>query len=77
LAPAQCQKGDLVAVLAGGKVPYILQPKASASISPGEDGNLGRCYTVLGDAYIHGIMDGEALKEVEQRGGEMEEIILV
>jgi hypothetical protein len=72
----QCQKGDLVAILAGGKVPYILRPKA-ASKSPGEDGNLGRCYTVVGDAYIHGIMDGEALKEVEQRGRKMEEIILV
>ncbi len=72
----QCQKGDLVAALAAGKVPYTLRPKAAAE-SPGKDLNLGRCYTVVGDAYIHGIMEGEALKEVEQSGAKMEEIILV
>ncbi|KAH6644634.1 heterokaryon incompatibility protein-domain-containing protein [Boeremia exigua] len=46
--PKNCLPGDCVAVMTGGRVPIILRP---------HDGY----YTVLGDAYIHGIMDGEAI----------------
>lgn len=48
LIPPYAEKGDVVAVLTGGHVPIILRP---------HDG----FYTVLGDAYVHGIMDGEAM----------------
>jgi len=47
-------EGDLVAVLPGGKVPYILRSHIPENTSS------GRQFTVLGDAYVHGIMDGEA-----------------
>jgi hypothetical protein len=40
--------GDVVAVLTGGTMPIVLRPHNGY-------------YTVVGDAYIHGIMDGEAL----------------
>jgi Heterokaryon incompatibility protein (HET) len=46
--PAGAWPGDRVAVLAGGPVPYVLRPR-----SP------GYC-EVVGDAYIDGIMYGEA-----------------
>lgn len=46
--PKLSRPEDIVAVLTGGRVPFILRPHEG-------------CYEVLGDAYIHGIMDGEAL----------------
>jgi hypothetical protein len=48
--------GNLIAVLAGVKVAYALRPEP--------DGNhQGRpCYTVIGDSYILGVMNGEAFK---------------
>lgn len=52
-APEESTKGDLVALFPGGKVPYVLRPKADD------------CYVFLGDAYIHGIMDGEAFDEAK------------
>jgi hypothetical protein len=75
-APQQCKKGDVVAVLAGGKVPYALRPEASSNPSE-ESGDSRKYYSVLGDAYIHGIMDGEVVTELEDRGGNWEEIVLV
>jgi hypothetical protein len=75
-APKQCKKGDVVAVLAGGKVPYVLRPEASSNPSE-ESGDSRKYYSVLGDAYIHGIMDGEVVTELEDRGGNWEEIVLV
>jgi hypothetical protein len=48
LGPNAMQTGDVVCILFGCKVPYILRPV---------DGH----YLLVGDAYIHGIMDGEAM----------------
>jgi hypothetical protein len=39
-------KGDVIAVLLGGTVPFLLR----------EDGHN---YRLIGDCYVHGIMDGE------------------
>ncbi|KAF2848775.1 HET-domain-containing protein [Plenodomus tracheiphilus IPT5] len=50
--PLAAGLGDVVAVLAGAHVPYVLR-------SEGEGGGDGSCYSVVGDAYVHGIMDGE------------------
>lgn len=52
--------GDSVAVLAGGRVPYTLRKCEDTDEGAGDQ--LPR-YTFLGDAYIHGIMDGETLDE--------------
>jgi hypothetical protein len=75
-APEQCKKGDVVAVLAGGKVPYVLRPEVSSNPSE-ESGDSRKYYSVLGDAYIRGIMDGEVVTELDDRGGNWEEIVLV
>ena len=51
LGPVQMQAGDEVWLLESGTVPYILRPI---------DG--GR-YKYMGEAYVHGIMHGEWLKQ--------------
>jgi hypothetical protein len=63
-APEQCKVGDLVAVLAGGKAPYVLRLENSL-----EQEVSRKCYSILGDAYIHGVMDGEFVKELGVKGG--------
>ncbi|KAF2450215.1 HET-domain-containing protein [Karstenula rhodostoma CBS 690.94] len=56
LVPEAAKEGDVIAVLSGGSVPYALRPDQH------EDENQGSStvYEFLGDAYVHGIMDGEA-----------------
>lgn len=44
-----CEVGDLVCVLFGGETPFILRPKNG-------------CFLFVGDVYVHGIMEGEAVK---------------
>ena len=48
---------DLLTVLLGGQVPFILR-------------KVGDQYTLVGEAYVHGFMDGRAIDMWEQ--GELE-----
>ncbi|KAH6869252.1 hypothetical protein B0T10DRAFT_388514, partial [Thelonectria olida] len=50
LGPLFARKGDCVAVLDGGRVPLVLRRD-------------GSCCRIVGDAYIHGIMHGEVVRE--------------
>jgi len=45
------RSGDVIALLAGGTAAYVLRP-------------VGNSYQCIGSAYVHGIMDGEAYKDV-------------
>ena len=58
----------MVCVLLGGKVPHILRKELAFGIK-------WICSSV-GDAYLHGFMDGEALGQVAQRELELELIVL-
>ncbi len=51
LVPASTMPGDSIGIFQGGKTPLIYRPH------PSKDGNL---HEYVGDAYIHGIMRGEA-----------------
>lgn len=46
--PKNSVTGDVVAILTGGTMPVVLRPQSGY-------------YTTIGDAYIHGVMDGEAV----------------
>lgn len=59
LVPATTQPGDCVYLLKGGHVPFILREK-------------GGVVRLIGEAYIHGIMKGEAFDE-----GKCEDIEIV
>jgi hypothetical protein len=52
LVPSSANVGDVIVLLEGGSVPYILR------LSEKEAG----CYNLIGDAYVHGVMDGEGWK---------------
>ncbi|KAF2729234.1 hypothetical protein EJ04DRAFT_556253 [Polyplosphaeria fusca] len=66
LAPSMAEVGDEVHVPKGSPAPFVLRPAAKGR------SNSPRKYTVIGDCYLHGIMDGES---VEGRGPEMWETI--
>ncbi|KAH8660845.1 hypothetical protein BGZ60DRAFT_381584 [Tricladium varicosporioides] len=50
LGPASVQQGDIVAIIYGAEVPMVFR-KAS-----------GVKYLLIGEAYVDGIMDGEAME---------------
>jgi heterokaryon incompatibility protein (HET) len=51
LAPSDAQPGDIICVFLGGEALYMLRPV--------EDGK----YIYVGDAYIHGFMDGQPVQD--------------
>jgi len=55
LGHAQSRPGDQIALLAGCSVPIILRERERGQPEAG--------YTLVGEAYVHGIMDGEAWDE--------------
>ena len=60
IAPRTACIGDSVFVLKGGPLPFILRPGTPA------EGDCSHppeyCFELVGSCYVHGIMDGEALK---------------
>ncbi|KAH7088077.1 HET domain-containing protein [Paraphoma chrysanthemicola] len=58
IGPLGTRPGDLVAVIFGGGVPYIIRQEGSS-------------FLVVGETYIYGLMSGEAIEE--WRKGQLEE----
>lgn len=59
LAPSSARKKDLICILYGLSVPVILRPVRST--------NSSREFRLIGECYIHGMMNGEAF-ELRQNG---------
>jgi len=59
LGPGSIRKKDLVCVLLGGRVPFILRRMSTSS-----------SHILLGECYAHGIMKGEALEGRKEEIGE-------
>ncbi|KAJ3548728.1 hypothetical protein NM208_g870 [Fusarium decemcellulare] len=55
LAPPSAQPGDVVVLLSGGRVPFIVRKGAADS---------SEYYRIVGETYVHGIMDGELLSTI-------------
>jgi hypothetical protein len=64
LVSAQAQVGDIVFVLAGGSMPFVLR-------SHGCD------YFLVGECYVHGLMDGEALDFLKDGRAKGKEVRIV
>ncbi|PCD36005.1 hypothetical protein AU210_008560 [Fusarium oxysporum f. sp. radicis-cucumerinum] len=56
LAHPSTQAGDEVVLLSGGRVPFVARKSSVDSHD---------CYYIVGESYIHGIMDGELLDTVD------------
>jgi hypothetical protein len=54
LGPAEVEPGDVVCILFGGNLPYMMRPLGLDE------------FIFLGPSYVHGIMYGEAYHEVDQ-----------
>ena len=65
LGPAAMRQGDMCCVFVGARVPYIVRPMG-----------IPRRYGFIGECYLHGFMEGEAVREWRKGGVEMEEFNL-
>lgn len=54
-APNDVKEGDAVCVFMGAAVPFVLRARSGSDAG----------YVLIGDAYIHGIMDGELVSDWE------------
>ncbi|GJN74097.1 HET domain-containingprotein [Purpureocillium lilacinum] len=57
MGPDAMREGDVVAVLYGGRTPFVLRKME------GGDGEGG--WSLVGECYVHGIMNGEALRDAD------------
>lgn len=53
LGPRYLQPGDALCILFGARVPHVLRPRTEGQ----------RGYLFVGEAYVHGIMDGEGIRD--------------
>jgi hypothetical protein len=76
LGPDTVQEGDIVTVLSGGDIPYLLRPIAnpellskteSASSPTITQTSSGQSYIFVGECYVEGVMCGEAVQAVNQK----------
>ena len=69
IGPATTKIGDRVAILSGGRLPFILREIGEQSVSKTgtslSNTSEALKYHFLGESYIHGLMDGEAAKEAD------------
>ncbi|KAI1375136.1 HET-domain-containing protein [Hypoxylon crocopeplum] len=73
IGPAKTRRGDQVHVLPGSNFPYILRPKAAPLI--GANGLIVDSYIVVGDCYLHGIMDGEAMRDMKPEDNRTKDLV--
>jgi hypothetical protein len=59
VAPSEAEPGDIVCCLLGGGVPYIL--RKAEDYSKGTQS----CFRLIGESYIYGLMEGEALEGID------------
>ncbi|KAH8692512.1 heterokaryon incompatibility protein-domain-containing protein [Phaeosphaeriaceae sp. PMI808] len=63
LATENVQDGDLIFILLGCGFPLVLRPQ-------------GRCYRVVGEIFVYGIMDGKVMDQLKQGHCALQEVIL-
>lgn len=79
IGPKHTRIGDTVAVLTGSRVPFVLRETGTFNVLPEIDVGyrLIPQYRVVGDSYVHGIMTGEAVRDLDWEGGGYEVIDLI
>lgn len=76
LVPYRSKEDDLIVVLSGGHTPFVLRERESDI--PTFSGNERR-WQLIGECYVHGFMDGEALNGLDQQGTDVrfEKFVLI
>lgn len=74
IAPAGTRIGDHICVLHGGEMPFILR-QCSVNDSSGPAGEMAEDYVLVGEAYVHGLMHGEAIRAADN--GELQRVQMV
>jgi hypothetical protein len=60
----QVEVGDVIFVLFGGSILYLLRPH-------------GNEYVFISECYVHGLMDGEAMAFLEDGRASVEDVVIV
>lgn len=76
LCPAPAQEGDLIVILNGGMVPFLLREATANTIEQPNSTISGNIlgptisvqYEFIGECYVHGKMNGEVSREQTQNG---------
>ncbi|KAI5364716.1 Putative heterokaryon incompatibility [Septoria linicola] len=71
LATKHARKGDVLMVLGGARVPHVLRPTSMF------DGAGRMIYKFVGDAYVEGVMDGEAIGDIDVSSDQLEDFVLM
>lgn len=74
LGPVSMEEGDCIYLLPGTRAPFVLR-RVDEVVADGEE--VSQRFSVVGEAYIHGIMHGEALREGSALREKAEQIYLV
>ncbi|KAK4182157.1 hypothetical protein QBC35DRAFT_368583, partial [Podospora australis] len=65
-AEKRCKKGDVIVIMGGGHAPFVSSPVEDSErrIFEGDAQKYSQLpqYRMLGDAYVQGIMEGEAFE---------------
>ena len=77
IGPAAMRQGDIVAILFGARVPFILRPviqhDVAAKITCTSQSLPARQFHLIGEAFISDIMQGEVMERVEKQEEQLKE----
>ncbi|CAM1506115.1 Fc.00g057560.m01.CDS01 [Cosmosporella sp. VM-42] len=76
LCPHNAAPGDIVVMLYGGPVLYLLREASPKDGESGEE-NRGKRYYLVGECILHGYMNGEMVRNAQEQGLETERFIVV
>ncbi|GIZ48478.1 hypothetical protein CKM354_001153700 [Cercospora kikuchii] len=77
LGPSQARVGDEVKVFLGGRVPFLVRAIGAASVPAVLSAQADACFSLVGDCFLQGIMDGERPLQAVRRGEECQACYLI
>lgn len=72
ICPWMAEKGDLIAILCGGKVPYLLRPIRNVGAEANEVS-----FQLIGECYVMGVMDGIWFRRQLEQGLEPRTFVMI
>jgi hypothetical protein len=63
VVPPETRVGDQVRIVMGAQTPFVLRPAEGAGVGGDGQGTGEKCYELVGECYVHGMMDGEGVTD--------------